>query len=435
VTESFEGGLPARRIAYRVLNEIFFQKKNMDDALGRAAGLDDLEGRDRGFVRLLVSTVLKRGREMDGILAGLLHEPIAALKPAQLINIFRLGMAQLLYLQTPPHAAVNTTVELAEAEGIVHHKPLVNAIMRRLTREPPQLVDLRDAGRLNTPDWLWKAWMQDYGVETALDIAAANLGEGAIDFTVKRDPLSWADKLGAAALPTGSLRRNGGGFIPDLPGFAEGEWWIQNAAAAIPAQLFGDIAGKTVIDLCAAPGGKTAQLAARGAKMIAVDRSAERVRRLAENIQRLKLDVQTEVADGANFKPRERVDAVLVDAPCTATGTIRHQPDVLWLKEPKDEEKLAALQRRLLVNAVEMLKPGGTLVFCTCSIQKAEGEAQTDWLFAQNLPIRLKPITPADVPGLEGLLTPRGELRCLPQHWAEIGGIDGFYAARFEKTL
>ena len=428
-----DGGLPARRIAYRVLNDIFFQKKNMDEAFLRAPGIDDLPGRDKAFVRLLIATVLKRGREMDALLATLLHEPLNTLKPAQLINVFRLGLAQLLYLQTPPHAAVNTTVELAEAEGIVHHKPLVNAIMRRLTREPPEMRAPRDAGRIDTPEWLWMEWMQDYGVETALDIAAANLGEGAIDFSVKADPAAWAEKLEATLLPSGSLRKTAGGFIPDLPGFAEGEWWIQNAAAALPAQLFGDIAGKTVIDLCAAPGGKTAQLATLGAKVIAVDRSPERIRRLVENMERLQFTVETAVADGANFKPEELADAVLIDAPCTATGTIRHQPDVLWLKEPRDQEKLAGLQRRLLLNALDMLKPGGTLVFCTCSLQKAEGEGQTTWLLQQNLPLRLKPITPEELPGAADMFTARGELRCLPQHWAELGGIDGFYAVRFEK--
>lgn len=429
-----DGGLTARRAAYHILNDILFQKKNMDEASVRTTTLDTMPGRDKAFVRLLVSVVLKRAREMDAALEQLLHEPLKDLKPPQLVNIFRLGIAQAVFLETPPHAAVNTTVELAEAEGIAHHKPLVNAIMRRLTREGWQSRAPRDAGRLNTPGWLWAEWMNDYGVETALSIAEANLTEGAVDFSVKANPQQWAETLAAKLLPTGSIRKEAGGFIPDLPGFTQGAWWIQNAAAALPAKLMGDVAGKTVVDLCAAPGGKTAQLASAGAHVIAVDRSAERVKRLTENMERLGLKVHTEISDGAVWQPKELVDAVLIDAPCTATGTIRHQPDVLWLKEPRDQEKLSALQQRLLVNAVKMLKPGGVMVYCTCSIQKAEGENQATWLLQQNLPVKLSPIAASELPGCDAMLTPRGELRSLPFHWNDIGGIDGFYAVRFTKT-
>ncbi|TAL27874.1 MAG: methyltransferase domain-containing protein [Alphaproteobacteria bacterium] len=427
-------GLPARRAAYAVLNDILFQKRTIDEAFSHVAGLEHMPGRDKAFVRLLVSVVLKRAREMDAALSKLLTEPLQNLKPPQLVNIFRLGIAQFAFLETPPHAAVNTTVELAEAEGIAHHKPLVNAVMRRLTREGMERVDARDAGRMNTPEWLWNEWMRNYGVETALAIAAANLEEAPVDFSVKSHPDQWAQTLDAVLLPTGSLRKRTGGFIPDLPGFTQGSWWIQNAAAAIPAKLFGDVKGKTVVDLCAAPGGKTAQLASAGAKVIAVDRSAERVARLAENMQRLQLNVETVISDGAVWNAKEPVDAVLIDAPCTATGTIRHQPDVLWLKEPRDQIKLAGLQQRLLLNAVKMLKPGGMLIYCTCSLQKAEGEDHAIWLLQQGLPVRMEPIKPDELPGIAEMITDRGELRCLPFHWKDTGGIDGFYVARFLKS-
>jgi 16S rRNA (cytosine967-C5)-methyltransferase len=493
--EPLSDGIAARLVAYALLNDIFIQRRNFDEALVRSNQFEKLSSRDRAFVRLLVATVLKRARQMDAVLLHFLHEPLAALKPASLINIFRLGIAQFAFLKTAPHAAVNTTVELAEAAGIAHQKPLVNAIMRRLTREGfPELED-RDAGKLNTPEWLWAQWMEDYGVETALQIAAANFDEAPLDITVKGNPAQWAEKLGASLLATGTLRKTDGGFIPDLPGFAEGEWWIQNAAAALPAKLLfplppgegqgeGTVSGKkvpspsrltagpsspggrgkVVIDLCAAPGGKTAQLAAAGAHVIAVDRSAERVKRLKENMERLGFTasphpnllpqgekellsspsplagegrgegfVETVIADGAVWLPQAPADAVLLDAPCTATGTIRHQPDILHLKEPKDQEKLAALQRRLLLNAVNMLKPGGILIYCTCSIQKAEGEEQVDWILSQNVPLQLSPITPEEIPGISELLTKRGEIRALPCHWKELGGIDGFFIARFVR--
>lgn len=425
-------GIAARQVAFGLLNDIFFRRRSFDEAVAGSHRFEELSSRDRAFVRLLVATVLKYARQMDAVLQHFLHEPFSALKPANLINIFRLGIAQLAFLKTPEHAAVNTTVELAEAEGIGHQKPLVNAIMRRLTREGFPAMSDRDAGKFNTPEWLWTQWMKDYGVETALDIASSNLGEASLDISVKGNAQEWAEKLEATLLPTGSLRKAGGGFIPDLPGFAEGEWWIQNAAAALPAKLFGNIEGKTVVDLCAAPGGKTAQLCAQGAKVIALDRSAQRIARLKENMARLKFDVETIVADGAEWKPPAPVDGVLLDAPCTATGTIRHQPDILHLKEIKDQEKLAALQCRLLLNAVNMLKSGGILIYCTCSIQKAESEAQVDWILSQNVPLKLSPITAEEVPA--EFLTDRGEIRCLPQQWKEIGGIDGFFVARFVKV-
>lgn len=424
----------ARLIAFQILNDILFQKKSMDEAFERAPEFLSLESRDRGFVRVLVTTILKRAPEMDAALAKFLRDPIRDLKPAQLINVFRLGIAQIVFLETPSHAAVSTTVDLAQEAGITHHKPLVNAVMRRMATEGITKKDLRDAGRMNTPEWLWREWMNDYGVEQALDIAAGNLSESPVDFTLRGEAKTWAEKLEAEFLPTGSLRRDSAGFVPELPGYDEGAWWVQNAAAALPVKLFPEIKGKTVIDLCAAPGGKTAQLAAAGATVIALDRSSGRLARLNENMMRLGFDAQTVVADGAVWQPVEKADAVLLDAPCTATGTIRHQPDVLHLKDIRDQEKLVALQRRLLTNALDMLKPGGILIYCTCSIQKAEGEKQTEWFLSQGLPVQLSPIAAGELSGIEEMLTPKGEIRALPCHWKDIGGIDGFYIARFVKN-
>jgi 16S rRNA (cytosine967-C5)-methyltransferase len=431
MTES--DGIAARQVAFHLLNDIFIRKRNLDEALAGSGAFEKLPARDRAFVRLLIAIVLKRARQMDAVLQHFLHEPFSALKPASLVNIFRLGIAQLAFLKTPEHAAVSTSVDLAEAEGIAHQKPLVNAVMRRLAREGFPEMPPRDAGKFNTPEWLWHQWMKDYGVETALGIAAANLDEGTLDISVKSDPALWEEKLGASLLPTGSLRKDTGGFIPDMPGFAEGEWWIQNAAAALPVKLLGDIKDKTVIDLCAAPGGKTAQLAAAGAHVIAVDRSAQRAERLKENMQRLKLGAETVIADGATWAPPAPVDAVLLDAPCTATGTIRHQPDILHLKELKDQEKLAALQRRLLQNATAMLKPGGILVYCTCSLQKAEGENQVDWALEEKLPLKRVPVASEEIPGISEMINSRGEIRCLPSHWQSFNGIDGFFIARFVR--
>lgn len=431
-------GLPARRVAFAALNDIFYRKRSLDEVFDARAqtGQDfaALESRDRAFVRLLVSVVLKRAHEFDAHLETLLHEPLDALAPAQLLTVFRLGMAQMCILQTPAHAVVDTSVDLAAAEGMVHQKGLVNAVMRRLAREGYTPLGDRDAGRLMLPDWLWHEWISDYGVETALDMAASLLSDAPVDFTMRDDSAAntqhWALRLDAQILPTGSLRKTSGGFIPSLEGFDDGAWWVQNAAAAIPAKLIAVTPGMRVVDLCAAPGGKTAQLAAAGAQVIALDRSAPRMKRLAENMQRLKLDVDIVVADGAVWQPDAPVDAVLLDAPCSATGTLRHQPDALWLKQPADQVKLAALQSRLLDNAWKMLRKGGVLVYCTCSLQKIEGEAQIDAFLTRASDAQRVPVSAA---GLEEAVTQDGDLRILPHYWLDHGGLDGFYVACLRK--
>lgn len=428
-------GLPARKLALAVLGDIFDRHRTLDEAFSRHQ--DDyqtLPTRDRAFARLLVATTLRRLGEIDKILTDLLHQPLGELTPRASLDVLRLGVVQLVFLHTPAHAAVDTTVNLMKEAGLTHHKGLANAVMRRMTREAPPVVPPRDGGRLNTPDWMWHEWVNDYGVDTALDIAVANMDQAALDISVRSDVASWADKLQAQVLPNGTLRRAAGGLITDMPGYDAGSWWVQNLAAALPASLLGDLHEKTVIDLCAAPGGKTAQLAVAGAQVIAVDRSAKRMTRLKENMDRLGLDVETVIADAAVWQPEEKADIVLLDAPCTATGTIRHEPDVLRLKTPEDRAKLAALQARLLDAAAEMVKPGGLVLFCTCSLQKAEGENQAADFLKRKPGMQLKPFMPDEIFGFSQLLTPEGYLRAFPHHLQEIGGIDGFFIARFARS-
>jgi 16S rRNA (cytosine967-C5)-methyltransferase len=349
-------------------------------------------------------------------------------------DMLRLGIAQLLFLRTPPHAAVATTVDLAEARGFISHKGLVNAVLRRLSQEGATLAQAHDAPRLNTPDWLWESWTRAYGEEGGRAIATAHLKEAPLDLTARRDVEHWRDRLEATLLPTGTLRRAAGGAITSLPGYAEGAWWVQDAAAAIPARLLGSIEGMRVIDLCAAPGGKTAQLAATGAIVTAIDRSQRRLDRLVSNLTRLALRAEAIVADAVTWRPPERVKAVLLDAPCTATGAIRRHPDVPRLKTPDDVARLAAVQERLLSAALEMLAPGGTLVYCTCSLEPAEGALQVTKLLHAGAPIRRLPVRADEVGGLAEFLTPEGDLRTLPSHLPQHDGIDGFYAARLTRT-
>jgi 16S rRNA (cytosine967-C5)-methyltransferase len=402
----------------------------LDDALAVHRDLSGLEPRDRALARLLAMTVLRRTAELDAMIAPLLRKPLRG-KAAPVQNLLRLGAAQLVFLETPAHAAVATTVAAAEATGNRAYKGLVNAVLRRLAREGASPVE--NPGRVNTPDWLWKSWETAYGEANADAIAAAHLVEPPLDLTVKRRPEWWAERLEAELLPTGSLRRPIGGDIRDLPGFDEGAWWVQDAAAALPGRLIGDVAGRTVIDLCAAPGGKTAQLAAAGAEVYAVDADATRLKRLEENLRRVRLGAHLVAADARQWIPPKPADAALLDAPCTATGTIRRRPDIARLKTQSDVRRLAELQDALLARMGDMLRPGGVLVYATCSLQPEEGPVRIDGFLARSAPFERLPVSAAELPGLESAVTAEGDVRTLPCHWAERGGIDGFYIARLRR--
>ncbi len=289
---------------------------------------------------------------------------------------------------------------------------------------------------LDTPGWLFERWRKAYGAETARAIAIAHGHEPPLDLTVKADAENWAQRLRGRVLPTGSVRTDTGGLVSLLPGYHEGAWWVQDAAAALPARLFGDVAGKQVADLCAAPGGKTAQLAQAGARVTALDRSANRLVRVRDNLGRLGLNADMIATDVTEWQGGP-FDAVLVDAPCSSTGTIRRHPDVAWLKSETDIAQLIGLQRRLLDRAVALTKPGGPIVYCVCSLEPEEGEQQIEALLAREAGIRRKPIAAGELAGIAEFLTPKGDLRTLPCHWGDseprMGGLDGFFAARLER--
>jgi 16S rRNA (cytosine967-C5)-methyltransferase len=419
----------ARAHAAQILRAVLESGTTLDAALEQA-GLAALDERDRGFVRLLVATVLRRLGQIDAALAACLDRALIG-RARQILPILRLGAAQILFLGTPAHAAVAETVALA-GQRLAPWRGLVNAVLRRLTREGADLVAQQDAARLNTPDWLWTAWTGAYGDDVTRAIAEAHLAEPPLDLTVKADPAHWAEQLDAAILPTGSLRR-GLANIASLPGYGEGAWWVQDAAAALPAKLLGDVRGKLVIDLCAAPGGKTAQLAAAGARVIAVDRSADRLARLEGNLARLGLAARCIAADATTWTAPEPADCVLLDAPCTATGTIRRHPDIAHRKRPEDVARMAALQDRLLQAASAMIRPGGALVFATCSLQAEEGPARVEAFLAAHREFARDKVSPAEIGDVAEWRTPDGAVRTLPCHWAERGGIDGFFMARLRR--
>jgi 16S rRNA (cytosine967-C5)-methyltransferase len=432
VQEPLSDPLASRRVALDVLGQTLQRHQSLDEALATHPDFDSLAPRDRAFVRLLLATTLRRLGEIDSVL-GQLMERLLPQQAATGTDVLRLGAAQLLFLGTPAHAAVDTSVELIAASGLPRLRGLANAVLRRVAREGTALLGDRDPLRLNTPGWLWESWVETFGEATARSIAAAHLVEAPLDLTVARDAAAWAERLEAELLPTGTLRRAAGGMVTDLPGFDEGAWWVQDAAAALPARLLGAGTGSRVIDLCAAPGGKTLQLCAAGAAVTAVDISNRRLGRVRENLARCGFEAELVAADASKWRPAAPAHAVLLDAPCSATGTLRRHPDIAWLKGPDDVARLTLTQDRLLRAASEMLEPGGMLIYAVCALQAEEGPQRIAAALASGVPLRREPVTAGELPGLTEAITSDGDVRTLPSMWAERGGMDGFYIARLRR--
>jgi len=422
--------LTARAAALDILGSVLPRGAALDEALASHDGMGRLEARDRAFARLLIATTLRRLGQIDALISHCLDRPLGR-KSGRIQDILRLGVCQLVFLATPPHAAVDGAVALVGKNRA--YRGLVNAVLRRLAREGAELAQAQDAARLNTPDWLWRRWRKAHGETVTRAIAEAHLADPPLDFTVKSDPEGWAARLQATILPTGSLRRGAGGAVEGLDGYGDGAWWVQDAAAALPARLLGAVAGETVIDLCAAPGGKTAQLAAAGARVIAVDRDRARLARLEANLDRLGLACEIVQADAARWRPARPAGYILLDAPCSATGTIRRHPDIPHLKQPGDIARLAGLQDRLLEQAAAMLAPGGLLVYCVCSLEPEEGPERIAALLAADPGLRRESVAATLPDGLGALINSDGDLRTLPCHLPDSGGLDGFYAARLRR--
>jgi len=431
-------GVAARNAASRLLDAVL-RGTPLDQLLDPATGepsFRQLPPRERALARAIVATALRRRGQILAVLSRLMARGLPP-RSGRLAAILETAAAQILFLDVPAYAAVSTAMEDAEADRHARHfKPLANAVLRRLAREREALLAADDAGSVNTPDWLRQRWIAAYGEATVAKVAAAHLLEPSLDLTVKSDPQGWAERLGGTVVPNDTVRLVASGPIEALPGYAEGAWWVQNAAAAIPCRLLGDVTGRRVADLCAAPGGKTAALAQAGARVTAVDISRKRLKRVAANLARLKLAAETVAADVLTWTPPQPFDAVLLDAPCTATGTIRRHPDIPWLKRPEDIATLASLQARLIERAIAMLAPGGILVYCTCSLEPEEGEAHFARL-AGNPALQPLPVAPAELGGLAEAVTPAGAVRTLPSHLPaaepRLGGLDGFFIMRFLK--
>ena len=436
-------GLAARRIAADILDGVLHKHRTLDDQLdgtGAHPGLKTLSDRDRALMRRLVATILRRLGTLGHVLSRLLDRGIPTDAPrAQ--SALLIGAAQILWMDVPDHAAVDLSVRLVQSDRrAAKYAGLVNAVLRRCAREGAPLIEEVKAQTLDVAPWLLTRWIAHYGETTAREIATAIGHEPSLDITVKSDIEQWATRLHGELLPTGSVRTLLQGSVTMLPGFNDGQWWVQDAAASLPARLFGDVTDKRIADFCAAPGGKTAQLAQAGADVTAIDRSSNRMARLRDNLARLSLEAETVVTDAAEWKDgtASSFDGILIDAPCTSTGTIRRHPDIGWLRQEADIAPLVALQKRLLQRAVTLLKSGGTLVYCTCSLEPEEGEQAIAAFLAADPSVRRAPIGPSEVAGLAEIITADGDLRTLPCHLPHddprLGGLDGFYAARLVKS-
>ena len=414
-------GLPARRAALSILSNVLQKRRPLDSGLDQLGGLAT---RDAGFARALVSESLRHMGALDAVLRHFMAKPLQPHKAGAASEILLLGACELLVLKVAAHAAVDAANQLAAKDKkAVHFKPLINAVLRKIAKEGEAVLSGLDRERLSTPDWLWTRWTAQYGAGMARQIARAHQQEAPIDIVMKSPDAPPGDNLFGAVRRLSDPDR-----IEELTGFAQGHWWVQDAAATLPALLLGDVTGKKVIDLCAAPGGKTMQLAAAGAKVTAVEINAARAERIQENLARTKLSAEIVQSDARDFEGT--APFVLIDAPCTATGTIRRHPDLPWIKGAADVTVSAAAAYEILESGAAMVEPGGILVFAVCSLEREEGEEQLAAFLATHPEFARMPITAEELFGHSEWITAEGDLRTLPCHLNDKGGMDGFYAAR-----
>lgn len=419
-------GMAARIAAMDLIDAAREKRSGFDEALTKQAYLA-MSDIDRSFARALTMLVLRRLGQLDTLIAAKTKKA----PPEPVIALLRIGLAQIGFMQVPDFAAVSTTVKLAERYSHTRpYKGLINAILRGVIREGG--IKKPDPNRL-APDWLFARWKANYGADDAKGTALVLTEEPATDLSFKTQAALEAHTAALEGTPLGglSLRSALRGDIREWAGFNDGDWWVQDAAAQIPVALLGDLTGKTAVDLCAAPGGKTLQLLAAGATAVAVDRSKGRLTRIEENLARVGYTAEVAMADAETWDDTRTFDVVLLDAPCTSTGTFRRQPDVLWATRPADIAKLADVQHRLLDASAPRVAPGGRLVYCTCSLEREEGETQVVAFLRRHPEFSLVKFDPetahkeTSVPVAS--VRPEGWLRLLPHQ--RPGGQDGFFIA------
>ncbi|GAA5096172.1 RsmB/NOP family class I SAM-dependent RNA methyltransferase [Bartonella acomydis] len=446
VSEKEIPGLAVRRMCVRLLGAVLDKHVSLSGLTDNEHGHSQylrLSQRDRLLCRAILAAALRHRGQITEVLARFLSRPL----PSQAFSfqhLLHISVAQILYLDIPDHAAIDLAVRVAKLDPRMRRfSGVVNALLRNVAREA-EFLRQQAPNIKGVPAWFSQLLVSTYGKEKAKQILAIQSVQPPLDLTVKSDSVGWAKRLGGVVLPNGSVRLNSlDCSVIDLPGYEEGAWWVQDFAAALPAVLLGNVQGKRVADLCASPGGKTAQLALQGADVTAIDLSASRIKRLKANMGRLHFLVSTWQGDVRNFHPEQLFDAVLLDAPCSSTGTIRRHPDVLWTKSIDDIATLAALQYDLIVAAIALVEKGGCIVFSNCSLAKQEGEDVIEKILSTRSDIVLEPILAEEMRGMAHLLSSEGILRTTPADFCHEDfnteknvflGMDGFFAARLRKV-
>lgn len=430
-------GAQSRLIIARTIQTVWGQGCTVEEALEKQDGFSELSTRDRAFARNVVSVTFRRWAQIDYVLKQYLKKQ----PPLFIMSILRSAAAQSLFLQTPDHAVVGESVAALKAVKAANgFAGMANAVLRRITETGASHLGAVPPHN-NVPKWILRQWEKDYGKMESRRIARQIIEIPPLDISVKPDVDidALTPNIDAVPLLGRSIRREHAGSITELDGFAEGQWWVQDVASTLPVYILkdhlGDLTGQTVFDLCAAPGGKTLQLASLGAKVTAIDKSHSRLGRLKENLSRCKLSAKIMTADVLDLpESLGQADHVLLDVPCTATGTFRRHPEVLYNRKPKDQASLIKLQKKMLEKAADHVKPGGNLIYCTCSLQKAEGEAQIEAFLQNRTDFRLNRILTKPSLSLDQNMIADGFLRTQPNFWSDQGGMDGFFTAILQKT-
>lgn len=441
-TEGPSPGVAARQAAALTLELVLFRHKSFDDALSQACREIRLRlpliPPDRALIQQLVFGVLRNLPELKSMERHFIDRPLS--EEQRLVSILIwMGGYQLAWLDMPPHAVVDTAVEAAKKQMATRgFAKLVNAVLRRIadskqTRPWPKPTSALDG----LPEWLRHRLEATYPSERLNLWAACWQSEPPLYLTFKHGAEAWAKEHGGTLLPSGALRapENLPADMTAWPNYEDGTWWVQDAAASLPVMLMGNLKGKKILEIGAAPGGKTAQLAAAGGYVVALDRSSQRMKRLKTNLKRLKMEAECVIADAREYKARLSFDAVLMDAPCSATGTIRRHPDLPHVKTQNDIAELAALQAEMLDKTPAWVKKGGEVWYITCSLLPEEGEQQIAAFLSRHADMARNPFAASDLPaGLEQAVTADGDLRLTPEFWQEHGGMDGFFVSRLVKT-
>ncbi|MEM9477194.1 MAG: RsmB/NOP family class I SAM-dependent RNA methyltransferase [Pseudomonadota bacterium] len=419
-------GIAPRKAALDLICAVTERGRLLSELLPRA--LEDLPQDERARAQRLATETLRWASRSDRVLGPYLRN-----RPyARVHNLLRMAVYEICAEGAAAHGVVNSAVEIMKGTDTHRrHAGLVNAVLRKVAANA---VDWEALPMPVLPKWLRKPLLADFGKATVAEIERAHAQSAPLDLTPKGDGAALAARLGGVLLPTGSVRLSDPGQVSKLAGYAEGEWWVQDAAAALPAQVLDVRPGERVLDMCAAPGGKTLQMAAAGAVVTALDVSERRMTRVEENLSRTGLTAERVVADAREWQPEDTFDAILLDAPCSATGTLRRHPDLLFAKDGSEFPALFELQSSLIDKALDLLKPGGRLVYCTCSLLIDEGEEQLRDALARHSGVTVNAAA-LRRPGIDaGWIDGEGGLRLRPDFWAEQGGMDGFYIARLEKS-